>query len=62
MEKQIEGSVMKLIHDQQIEIEEQTGGFSDEVNENEVKEYMELVIAERKHSTALDSEDTKKKP
>jgi hypothetical protein len=51
MEKQIEGKVMKLIHDQQIEIEEQTGGFSDEVNENEVKEYMELVIAERKHLT-----------
>jgi hypothetical protein len=61
MEKQIEGRVKKLIHDQQIEIEEQTGGFSDEVNENEVKEYIELVIAERKQPTALDSEDTKKK-
>jgi hypothetical protein len=62
MEKQIEGKVKKLIHDQKIEIEEQTGGFSDEVNENEVKEYIELVIAEREHPTLLDSKDIKNKP
>jgi hypothetical protein len=60
MEKQIEGSVKKLIHDQQKEIEEQTGGFSDEINENEVKEYIELVIEEKKHLTTLDSEKIKK--
>jgi hypothetical protein len=60
MEKQIEGNVKKLIHDQQKEIEEQTGGFSDEINENEVKEYIELIIDERKHLTTLDSEKTKK--
>lgn len=60
MEKQIEGNVKKLIHDQQKEIEEQTGGFSDEINENEVKEYIELIIEEKKHLTTSDSEKIKK--
>jgi hypothetical protein len=54
MKQQIEGKVMKLVWEQQKEIEEQTGGFSDEVSENELKEYIELVIKEIKHSTALD--------
>ena len=43
MEQQIEKRVTKLISDQQKELEEQTGGFSDEVTEKEAKDYVELV-------------------
>ncbi|MGH9977351.1 MAG: hypothetical protein ACRD8Z_16195, partial [Nitrososphaeraceae archaeon] len=51
MEQQIEGRVQKLVREQQKELEEQTGGFSDEVSEDELKEYIELVIEETKHPT-----------
>jgi hypothetical protein len=54
MEQQIEGRVKKLVREEQKELEEQTGGFSDEVSEDELKEYMELVIEETKHPTTLD--------
>ena len=53
MEQQIEGRVKKLVRQQQKELEEQTGGISDEISKNELKEYMELVIKETKHPTTL---------
>jgi hypothetical protein len=53
MEQQIEGRVMKLFRQQQKEIEVQTGGFSDGVSKNELKEYMDLVIKEKMHPTTL---------
>jgi hypothetical protein len=54
MEKQIEKRVTKLISDQQKELEEQTGGFSDEVTEKETKEYVELVLNEKKRLSTAD--------
>lgn len=60
MEKQIEGSVSKLIKAQQKELEEQTGGFSDEPTESETKAYVELVIEERKRQTTTDRENTQR--
>jgi hypothetical protein len=50
-EQQIEGRVKKLVREEQKELEEQTGGFSDELSEDELKEYMELVIEETKAPT-----------
>ena len=49
LEQGIKGRVTKI----QKETEEQTGGFSHVVTENDMKEYMELVIEERKRLTAL---------
>jgi hypothetical protein len=50
MGQQIEGRVKKLVREQQKELEEQTGGISDEISENDLKEYMELVTEERKQA------------
>jgi hypothetical protein len=52
MEQEIEKKVMKLIQKQRREMEEQTGEFSYEVTENEVREYIKLVIDQRKKSTS----------
>ena len=54
MEQQIEKRVTKLISDQQKELEEQTGGFSDEVTEKEAKDYVELVLNEKKRLSTAD--------
>jgi hypothetical protein len=54
MEQQIEKRVTKLISDQQKELEEQTGGFSDEVTEKETKDYVELVLNEKKRLSTAD--------
>ena len=37
MEQQIEGRVKKLVREEQKELEEQTGGFSDEIGEDETQ-------------------------
>ena len=52
MEQEIEKKVMKLIQKQRREMEEQTGEFSYEVTENEVREYIKLVVDQRKKSTS----------
>ena len=52
MEQEIEKKVMKLIQKQRREMEEQTGEYSYEVNENEVREYIKLVVDQRKRSTS----------
>jgi hypothetical protein len=54
MEQQIEKRVTKLISDQQKELEEQTGSFSDEVTEKETKDYVELVLNEKKRLSTAD--------
>ena len=51
MEQEIEKKVMKLIQKQRREMEEQTGEFSYEVTENEVREYIKLVVYQRNKST-----------
>jgi hypothetical protein len=53
MQQEIEGTVRKIIQNQQKELEQQTGGFSHEVSEDDVKEYMQLVIEEKKKSSIL---------
>jgi hypothetical protein len=58
MEQEIEKKVIKLIQKQRREMEEQTGQFSYEVTENEVREYIKLVVDQRKKSTS--SVDKKK--
>ena len=52
MEQEIEKKVIKLIQRQRKEMEEQTGEFSYEVTENEVRDYIKLVVDQRKKSTS----------
>ena len=52
MEQEIEKKVIKLIQKQRKEMEEQTGEFSYEVSENEVRDYIKLVVDQRKKSTS----------
>jgi hypothetical protein len=52
MEQEIEKKVIKLIQKQRREMEEQTGEFSYEVTESEVREYIKLVVDQRKKSTS----------
>jgi hypothetical protein len=52
---------MKVIRNQQKEMEEQTGGFSYTVSENDVKEYMALIIDERRRSNILARDGSNKK-
>jgi hypothetical protein len=58
MEQEIESTVRKIIQNQQKELEQQTGGFSHEVSEGDVKEYMQLVIEERNRSSILVKKNT----
>ena len=68
MEQEIEKKVIKLIQKQRKEMEEQTGEFSYEVSENEVRDYIKLVVDQRKKSTSplnkkrLNKDDTKFAP
>ncbi|HYZ49269.1 MAG TPA: hypothetical protein VE593_00170, partial [Nitrososphaeraceae archaeon] len=50
MEQQIESTVRKVIQNQQKELELQTGGYSHEVSEDDVKDYVQSVINERSSS------------
>ena len=55
MEQEIEKKVTKIIQIHQKEIEKQVGGFSSEVTETNVKNYVKLAIKERdKMSDRLD--------
>jgi hypothetical protein len=58
MEQEVRKRVLKMVEDGKDLMEEQTGGLSYSVTEKDVREYMELVIHERKQSTVLN----KKKP
>jgi hypothetical protein len=52
MEQEIEKKVIKLIQKQRKEMEEQTGELSYEVTENEVRDYIKLVVDQRKKYTS----------
>ena len=51
MEKDIEKNVMKIVEDNKKEIEEQTGISTSITNEN-IKEYLQQVIEERRKRTS----------
>jgi hypothetical protein len=53
MEQEIESRVRKVIQKQQKEMEQQTGGFSYEVSEYDMKDYIQQVIRERNTSSVL---------
>ena len=65
MEHEIERKVMKIIQKKRKEMEEQTGEFSYEVTESDVRDYMKLVADQRKEFTSsldkkkLDKDNTK---
>ena len=48
MEQQLEQRISKLIKNEQKKLEVQTGGFSIKVSDQDIKEYMRMVISERK--------------
>jgi hypothetical protein len=52
MEHEIERKVMKIIQKKRKEMEEQTGEFSYEVIESDVRDYMKLVADQRKEFTS----------
>jgi hypothetical protein len=56
MEQQIESTVRKVIQNQQKELEQQTGGYSHEVSEDDVKDYIQSVIQEKSSSSILVSQ------
>jgi hypothetical protein len=58
MEQQIESVVRNIIKTEQKEMEQQTGGFSYEVSEYDMKEYIQQVIQERNSSSILVKQKT----
>src|ERR687897_622088 len=61
MEHELRKKILKIVEDGKDKIEEQTGGLSYSVTEKNVRDYMELVIDERKHSTILNKEQESRK-
>ena len=53
MEQEVRKRVLKMVEEGKDKLEEQTGGLSYSVTENDVREYVELVIDERKQSTLM---------
>ena len=53
MEQEVRKRVLKMVEESKDKMEEQTGGLSYSVTENDVREYVELVIDERKQSTLM---------
>jgi hypothetical protein len=51
MEQQLRARILKIVQKEKQTLEEETGGVSQEVSETELREYMDLVTEERKHST-----------
>jgi hypothetical protein len=51
MEQELRKRILKIVEKGKQNLEEQTGGVSQPVSENDLKEYMDLVIEERKRST-----------
>jgi hypothetical protein len=51
MEQEVRKRVLKLVEEGKDKMEEQTGGLSYSVTEKDLREYVELVIDERKQST-----------
>jgi uncharacterized protein YajQ (UPF0234 family) len=61
MEHELRKKILKIVEDGKAKIEEQTCGLSYSVTEKDVRDYMELVIDERKRSTILNKEQESKK-
>lgn len=57
MEQEVRKRILKMVEDGKDRMEEQTGGLSYSVTEKDVREYVELVIDERKHSTIANREE-----
>ncbi|MGB8778955.1 MAG: hypothetical protein WCC82_12060 [Nitrososphaeraceae archaeon] len=57
MEQEVRKRILKMVEDGKDRMEEQTGGLSYSVTEKDVREYVELVIDERKHSTIAIKEE-----
>jgi hypothetical protein len=57
MEQEVRKRILKMVEDGKDLMEEQTGGLSYSVTEKDVREYMELVIHERKQSTVLNKKE-----
>lgn len=53
MEQQLRTRILKIVQKEKHTLEEETGGVSQDVSETELKEYMDLVTEERKHSTVF---------
>jgi hypothetical protein len=57
MEQEVRKRILKMVEDGKDRMEEQTGGLSYSVTEKDVREYVELVIDERNHSTIANKEE-----
>lgn len=53
MEQQLRTRILKILQKEKQTLEKETGGVHQEVRESELKEYMDLVTEERKHSTVF---------
>jgi hypothetical protein len=60
MELEVRKKILGLAEASKDEMEEQTGGLSYSMTEKDVREYMELVMDERKRSVIINLGDTKK--
>ena len=60
MELEVRKKVLGLVEASKEKMEEQTGGLSYSMTEKDVREYMELVMDERKRSVILDTGESKK--
>jgi hypothetical protein len=59
MELEVRKKILRLADTSKNEMEEQTGGLSYSMTEKDVREYMELVMDERKRSVILNQGDSK---
>ena len=60
MELEVRKKVLGLVEAGKDKMEEQTGGLSYSVTEKDVREYMQLVMDERKRSVVLDTGESKR--
>lgn len=51
MEREVRKRVVKVVQEQQKQMEDQTGGFSERLTENDMKEYIKMIIDDRKRSS-----------
>jgi hypothetical protein len=60
MEMEVRKKILGLVEASKDKMEEQTGGLSYSMTEKDVREYMELVMDERKRSVILNTGESKK--
>jgi hypothetical protein len=59
MEQELRKKILRIVEDNKDKMEEQTGGLSYTVTKNDLKEYMELILDEKKKSVIFDSKESK---